>query len=254
MRTFYNIDLDSYNINSDYVSQIINTYGCWEPIMTNVMLNILSNESGTCFDVGTFIGYYTFLFAKYNNLTIGLEADKITYGKILNTKIKHNIDKVILYNNAVSSEDNLVLNFYHSNLETNVGGSCITKLEGNSKITTIKLDSIIEQNNIDKILILKIDVEGHEMDCIKGFEKGLKNKIAKYIFLESSPKMVGIDESVEIVETITNAGYKCYDLGIQESGELDRYKNYDYRKHQIFNIRHFILDNKVHQRDLLFEL
>jgi hypothetical protein len=79
--------------------------------MTNIMLNILTKESGVCFDIGTFIGYYTFLFTTYNNLTIGLEADKITYDKIMNTKVKHNIDKVILYNNTVSSEDNLVSKF-----------------------------------------------------------------------------------------------------------------------------------------------
>lgn len=252
MKTFYNIDLDSYDVNSDYVSQIINTYGCWEPIMTNVMLNILTKESGTCLDIGTFIGYYTFLFAKYGNKTIGFEADEITYGKLLNTKNRNNMNNIITYNNAVSSENNKVLNFHHSQLETNVGGSCITSHEGNSKVITVKLDSIIEANNIDKILILKIDVEGHELDCIKGFEKGLKNRIAKYIFLESSPKMVGIDESVKIVDTIINAGYKCYDLGIQESGELNIFKNYDYTKHPINDVRKFIMDNNVHQRDLLF--
>jgi hypothetical protein len=36
--------------------------------------------------------------------------------------------------------------------------------------------------------------------------------------------MVGIEESVEIAESIINAGYKCFDLGIQESGELYKYK------------------------------
>jgi FkbM family methyltransferase len=246
VKTFYGVDLVSYDINKDYVSSVIHTYGCWEPIVTNVMLKILNSEAGTCIDVGTYIGYYTFLFNKFNK-TIGIEADPSTYEKIIESSNKLS-NPPILYNKAASYENDQILNFAQAN-STNRGASRITNDESNLKISTVKLDSLVE--NEQNILICKIDAEGHELSVLQGMNETLSKKLIKYLFLELSPVIVGVDESIQICKLVMNYGYDCYDLNLVESGYLESYKNYEYKDHKILNIEEFV--NKYsHQRDILF--
>ncbi len=251
VKTFYNCDLEAYDTENDYVTSVIAKYGCWEPIVTNIMLNILGKEKGICIDLGVYIGYYTFLMGLYNQ-TYGIEADPVTFQK-LNISMDRFVRKenINLMNLAVSSSDGLKLNFEHYG-HSNTGASKVTQKSTDIVVDSITFDKFVQQNKIDDILIVKIDVEGHELDAINGMRKSLSNRMIKYIFLELSPIFVGVDESVTIVNLIAENGYEFYDMGIVESGKLEDHSKYNYESNKIYDIKKFLIENNVKQRDILF--
>lgn len=58
------------------------------------------------------------------------------------------------------------------------------KEETTEKVTVTTLDSFTKEMNIDKINILKIDVQGAELNVLKGAESLLKNKKIDALFVE----------------------------------------------------------------------
>lgn len=82
------------------------------------------------------------------------------------------------------------------------------------KIEIETLDNIISENNIKNIKMIKIDVEGWELEVLKGAEKLLKSKNAPIISIEyfealelKEGKVVNF---VEYIQAINN--YKIYKL------------------------------------------
>ena len=52
------------------------------------------------------------------------------------------------------------------------------------KVKTIRLDEYFEMKNINKIDLLKIDTEGHELKVLNGAEKIFENHKIKYLLIE----------------------------------------------------------------------
>lgn len=104
---------------------------------------------------------------------------------------KYKKQNVHLHNLALSSENHeMTLNFDHegaptASVYTHDQEVTIHKSGKTETIHAVTLDSFCESNGIDKIDFLKIDVEGHELDVLKGAEKMLPK--IKYIQFEFGP-------------------------------------------------------------------
>lgn len=101
---------------------------------------------------------------------IGVEANKFVY----ETMSKPVADRCGYksFNECVYSEDGLEKDFYlanHCSSLSPTGGQSV-------KVTTKRLSTIIEENDIDmnQYDFLNIDAEGAELDILKGFENDLK--------------------------------------------------------------------------------
>jgi hypothetical protein len=90
--------------------------------------------------------------------------------------------------------------------------------EGDHSI--LSLDTFVSQQKITNIDMIKIDVEGLEIEVIKGFMTGLRNKIAKNLIIELSPCSVENAVCVELLNIIKDSGYYIYDIGLQEYGSV----------------------------------
>ena len=78
-------------------------------------------------------------------------------------------------------------------------------------VDVIRLSDFIKNNNIDKIHVLKIDTEGHELKCLKGLFANDTFDI-KYIQLESHNDDMYLFNATkdEIPDLLNNNGfYKC---------------------------------------------
>lgn len=169
---------------------------------------VLQNDS-VFIDIGTNKGIYLY------------QAEKvITTGKIIgfepNKKLvdfcSHLFKKAKVYPFAVSSKSGVsVLNIpkkgttlqdTRASLETM--GDDVEKIE----IETIALDQWVEEQKITKIDLIKIDVEGHEFDSVKGCASVLKN-IRPIFIIEIELRHAKYSIS-EIFEFITNFGYDVF--------------------------------------------
>lgn len=143
---------------------------------------IIKSEQPVFYDVGGNKGDYTLMLKKSFP-----KANITTFEPNPNTfkKLKENIkDSNTLINKGVGEENGELNLFFDSNNNTSVQASSnpeILKQIANTndltsvKIDIIKLDDFVKEAQID---LLKIDVEGFELEVLKGAKKLLKeNKI-----------------------------------------------------------------------------
>ena len=95
------------------------------------------------------------------------------------------------------------------------------KIVGKEKVPVTTLDEFIKRNNIPKVNIMKVDVEGAEFLVFQGAKTLLKRKDAPLIIYESSlwtTKGFGY-HPVEIMWSLRDLGYKLFDLD-EETGKI----------------------------------
>ena len=92
-------------------------------------------------------------------------------------------------------------------------------------VESITLDLFCSENNIVKIDILKIDVQGYELEVLKGVENLLKNGKIKIIFIEWQVVPLYKDhfKFFEIAAYLSNYGYdffNMYNVNEARSGQI----------------------------------
>ena len=137
------------------------------------------SEEGVTVDIGANIGTFSLLAASHGSKVYAVEPEP------------HN---AIALNNNISINEigNLVThvpygisNYKGTAVITDEGGGATIKDDGSfgHEIEIMTLDNLFDLYHIDKVNVLKIDVEGSEVDIILGASKETLNK-CKYITME----------------------------------------------------------------------
>jgi len=173
------------------------------------------------FDVGLRDGQYTDLFLEKfkgcNIIVHSFEPNENNY-ETLNKKFSNN--KNIIFNKIALDNENSTKKFYviDSNLELS-GLSSLHYRKNVFKKFTIKeinvntkiLDDYCVENKIDRIDFLKIDVEGNELNIIKGSKQLLQNKKIDFIQFEYGLCWEDAKATIkECLEFLHSYGYKVY--------------------------------------------
>jgi FkbM family methyltransferase len=150
------------------------------------LINKSSTASSVVFDVGANIGSITLPVAKTTGAKIhAFEPSKLSFSFLKKNVSDNNLDNIILNNYAVHSEDQIRLQFYES--EEKYGNSSfsnIVKDQPHYLVQTVSLDNYCNRNSVSKINLLKIDVQGYEIEVLKGALSLLKNKAIDVIIFE----------------------------------------------------------------------
>jgi FkbM family methyltransferase len=129
-------------------------------------------------DIGAHIGTYSILAAeKVGDIgkVISVEPEPRNYEQLKKNIELNKFKNVITKNMALSDHEGLEK--LYLNIDNSGGHSLTFQKDKNSYINvTVKtLDNLIEELNLKKIDIIKIDAEGSEIPILKGAEKTLKN-------------------------------------------------------------------------------
>ena len=184
--------------------------GFWEKEVSEIMIKYL-NTGETFLDIGANIGYHSLFLSAYfkNDLKIyAFEPIKSLYAQF-NESIKLNkFYNISLLQFAVSNKrDNKKVLYIR---EDNIGGSSLYSYP-NYNFNTAK--KYILDNNF-KINLIKLDVEGNELEVIKGGLSLIK-KNKPFIVLEFSPIFYVQDykeKSIELLNLLKDLGYKLFTL------------------------------------------
>ena len=131
----------------------------------------LVQNGTTVIDVGTNIGETLLNFAKINTegRNIGFEPVPHLYEIAKRNIALNEFKNIELVNKGLSSTYE-VLSF-HDVSENNSGGTFLTRennSDANRSVEAVRLDEFVKRNGIDNISLIKIDVEGFEMEVLKG--------------------------------------------------------------------------------------
>lgn len=177
---------------------------------TIIVLDKIISDGMTFVDVGANIGTHSLLAAKrvgYAGSVISFEPDPSVF-EILRINMK-DFPNSHIYNLAVSSSEMDVPLYVNSNTAKSSLAKHKYTVE-TIRVKATKLDRKIK----GKIDILKLDVEGHELNVIAGSERLLRENAIKCILFECS------GDRLDIISILKQYGYHIY--GISALGDLTK--------------------------------
>lgn len=186
------------------------------------MLFKLLKNGDNIFDIGANIGWYSCHMAKKlpNSKIYAFEPIPETFEKLRQNVELNKLENVVLNNIAFSSKVEK-MTFFYSPLVTGASSSQnITESENMSKLVcnADTIDNYISVKNIDKLDLIKCDVEGGEFFVFKGGERTIR-EFKPVIFTEMLRKWAskfGYSPN-DIISFFTTFGYKCY---VSDAGNL----------------------------------
>ncbi|MEH1008510.1 FkbM family methyltransferase [Winogradskyella sp. ECml5-4] len=203
-----------YEVNFKFVASIKDASKAYSKGVENTLLrnsiellekkyNDLNNI--LILDIGANFGYLSLVWAKSickTGKVISFEPNKNVYNSLLKSIEINNLNKIILLENfAVGNENKSVNLFFENSTTSNVIESNISQSLGT--IRMIKLDDYIKNQKLKKCDLVKIDVDGIELDILKGSIDLLRE--FQPIFI------VEINDDIKIVDFFIENNYQVLD-------------------------------------------
>lgn len=157
--------------------------GIYEPDTIRIIEENLS-DGDIMIDAGANIGAISLSVAKNNKVTVYAFEPAKNIFEILQKNIDLNHLKNVKTFRQALSDKNGIVDFYESDRVH--GWSGMVKIDSfqHYKVSAIALDDFALEQKIDKITVLKIDVQGWEYHVLKGAEKLLDEKRIAHIIFE----------------------------------------------------------------------
>lgn len=148
-------------------------------------------QGGIILDVGANVGNYAIKLRASNSAAqiYCFEPHPITFQKLLRNSKESNLK---LFNVGVgSTKGKLKLYDYvdedgssHASLYKDVIEKIHKRESIEHEVDVITLDDFVEKNGINRVHLLKIDTEGHELSVLKGFERHIQSGRVDIIHFE----------------------------------------------------------------------
>lgn len=162
-------------------------------------------EGDTVVDAGAFTGDYTIYAARKigkKGRVIAFEPDSRN-AMILKRNIAHaKIDNVIIVPKGLWSE-NTTLEFQGS---AGVRSSLASR-SANMSVNVVKLDDELVKIGVTKVDVIKMDIEGAEIEAIKGAVETLK-KCNPFVIIASYHQVEGKESKIFLEKYLGELGYK----------------------------------------------
>lgn len=160
----------------DWVQFNLFIYGQYENNETKLVRKLCRNES-VFFDIGANVGYYSLIAAKTNpnNRIYAFEPVSRTYERAAANIKLNQLNNVFLHKKIISNHSGVAS--INVGNENNWGMSSLVQhdqLSGNSEqVESITLDNFVKEQKINRLDLVKIDVEGFEMNVLEGMNDTL---------------------------------------------------------------------------------
>jgi len=195
----------------------------WEPEVTTVIQK--NTQPGMiALDVGADIGYYTVNLAKRvgpGGRVIAFEPIPAARERLLQNIATNGYKNITVSEYALGNQDGIVY------LEDPLTKSRIslTKSEGNSngtkdiKVIIKRMDDLIGDLGLDRIDIVKMDIEGAEHEALRGMEQSLR-KYKPMLVIEVHHEYLPFFSSTAeaVLDWLKGIGYKIEQI---DEGEMD---------------------------------
>ncbi len=188
--------------NSDFVMNKIYTRGVYERNTIRHLMRLIKDSKGVMIDCGANIGLYSLYFSRYAPAATihAFEPIKRTLD-IFKKNIELNHAANIIVNQLGLSNRTGELDLFIVE-EENYGRTSENNSGGEGKKLTVPIDTLdnyCRKNNIQEVSCIKVDIEGGELNFLKGAE-GVISRSRKVVLV------------VEINECSYGSGYSPEDL------------------------------------------
>ena len=227
-----------FSVN-DGISVSLFTEGKWDEHILNISKIFYADiDAPLILDIGAHIGTYSIPIAKHiqhiGGKVLSFEPQRIVYYQLCGNIILNGLDNCIAVNKAVGDYDgNIEIPEIDYNTNNNVGAFSFNKeyrqkhgieesmLNNKFNVPIIKLDSLYVEKSPS---LIKIDVEGLELNVLKGSSKFLEDNNYPPILFEAWHWDWFKNQKEELLNYINYLGYN-YDLFLKEDFIAQHPKN-----------------------------
>jgi FkbM family methyltransferase len=193
-----------YTINDQYTGRALDKYG--EVSRGEVIfLSQLIRPGMTILDVGANIGLLTLPFARLvrpGGRVIAFEPQRIIYQMLCGNLALNAIDNVVAHNWAVGCQaGSITVPLIDYSLPGNFGGISVGTSAAGETVPLVTIDSLA----LPKCDLIKIDVEGMELDVLKGASNTLQ-RFRPRLYVENDR----VDKSPALIEHLLALDYQLY--------------------------------------------
>jgi FkbM family methyltransferase len=164
-------------------------------------------------DCGSYVGCFTIIASKLvgaKGKVIAFEPDATSYRKLLANIELNKLTNVKAINKGVFDK-NSKKEFYE---RTSRGSSFVFESEGmlTKSVDVTTIDNVVKELNLEKIDFIKMDVEGAELQALKGTEKILKTlkpnlAIATYHIIDGKTTDNDVEKYLQKLKYKTVTGF-----------------------------------------------
>jgi len=211
-----------------YSNDTMGAYIIWEGVAEKKLLDIIIRNLNfdpkkySCLDVGANIGNHSVFFSKYFNKVISFEPQKEVFEVLkLNTSKKNNI---VINNFGLSEFDQKNVIIKVPKTKRGMGSTSFNLNDFDYYEEKIDLKNYDSLNN-KEISLIKIDVEGSELNVIKGMVKSIKT-YKPIICFEYNPFEGGNKRNNSIINVLEKLDYnEFYVMNTHISNKLIKGKS-----------------------------
>jgi FkbM family methyltransferase len=201
----------------DLVSRTILNDGAWQPEVWDSISTALSN-GGVFFDVGAHIGYFSLKAARTVGNTgrvVSFEPNPETL-EVLRDNVKVNDARNVTVEPIACTDREQMLTLFAAPI-SNSGASSLAR--ANAAISPEeapraysvrgrRIDDVVRELNLSRLDAMKIDVEGAELQVLRGAFESLKRFHPKLVVEMVPAQLASFNSTVEdVASTIRAAGY-----------------------------------------------
>ena len=208
--------------------------GTYEPLTVGLAKSIMQ-DGGVFFDVGANIGLFSIQLSNIENVVVyAVEPSAGIFSKLLKNIRLSEVENIHPINIGLSYQDGFayMFNKHPGNLGTT---KVVEKMEGNAYLIRLcTLSELLAYLKIPDIRLMKIDVEGYELNVLKGLFDGTNTIYPENLIMEFNELIEETGHNQrESFEYILNLGYTPFNVlgqpyqfgdGMPESNLLFKYK------------------------------
>lgn len=227
----------------------------WEEFL---FIHYYLRNNSIVFDIGANMGFYTIWMSRSigkDGQIHSFEPDTKNFNRLSQNILINQINcQVVLNNDAVSEKNGKMKITIGFDGENHLVES---DFEGSSSITNVVcLDNYCQQRNISAINFIKIDVEGFELDVLKGGINLLTQKNVDVIQLELNRALINSGTTQqELISFVGEVGYIfcIYDFITNKMIPFrvnDERENY-FIINNLTNVNKILAENKLWKEDIM---
>ncbi|WP_394838047.1 FkbM family methyltransferase [Pendulispora rubella] len=196
--------------------------GTYEPQATMLIREVLT-QGQVFVDVGANWGYFSLLSAGIVGGTgrvVAIEADPRMYRTLARNTALNSFPHLTSVHVAAAAKPGTLTLLGYSEEDTNWGLSRVVKDGGNGnggktfEVEAKPIDTILDEQRVDSVDLLKMDIEGAEGFALEGMRRGLASGRYRRIVLELHPDQLREhgQSAGDILRTLRDAGYRGWTI------------------------------------------
>lgn len=200
-----NLDLSDYIQRSIYL-------GTFERVETDIVEHALK-PGMTFVDVGANVGYFTLLAAQRVGTAgrvLSFEPSKALHARLAETVERNALSNVTLIEAGLGDREKIVRLYLNPSFANNSPTMVAHEAAEVTDVRVLRLDDFISTHRIDKIDLMKVDVEGYEPDVFAGAERALAAGTVRAVLCEFNDHWLRMNGSspAQLWDTLISAGFR----------------------------------------------